>query len=110
MCGLTGVNPQGRAAWKHSVKNIIHQINSKSKSKSSADCCLPVSGIPAAVYYQIMDTTVTNRCNGRVGRVFALHSVGREFDPRPSHTKDTKNGTCCFLCLALSTNEEDYGS
>ena len=42
-----------------------------------------------------------NQCNSLVCWMFALQSVGREFDPRPSHTKDFKNGTCCFPCLAL---------
>ena len=31
------------------------------------------------------------------GRASALQPVGRGFEPRPSHTKDFKNGTHCLL-------------
>ena len=42
-----------------------------------------------------------NRCDGSVGRASAPQSEGRWFEPRPSHTKDFKNGTRCLSPLAL---------
>ena len=42
-----------------------------------------------------------NRCDGSVGRASASQSEGRWFEPRPSHTKDFKNGTRCLSLLAL---------
>ena len=42
-------------------------------------------------------STVLPPCNGPVVRASASESEGRGFEPRPSHTKDIKNGTHCFL-------------
>ena len=42
-------------------------------------------------------STVLPPCNGPVVRASASESEGRGFEPRPSHTKDFKNGTHCFL-------------
>ena len=42
-----------------------------------------------------------DRCDGPVVRASASQSDGRWLEPRPSHTKDLKNGTRCLSLLAL---------
>ena len=42
------------------------------------------------------------------GRAFTSQPVGREFEPRSSHTKDLKNGTHCLL-VWRSTYENGVG-
>ena len=56
----------------------------------------------------INTTTVMHRFDGPVVRASASQSEGRGFEPRPSHTKDFKNGTHCFLVWP-SINEKGVG-
>ena len=49
---------------------------------------------PSLIYHVLFGV---NRCDGPVVRASASQSVGREFEPRPSHAKDFKNGTRCLF-------------
>ena len=56
-------------------------------------------------YQLILNTGTEYLCDGPVVRASASQSEGRGFEPRPSHTKDFKNGTIgdcvhpIFTCL-----------
>ena len=52
--------------------------------------------------------TYFHRCDGPVVRASASQSEGHGFEPRPSHTKDFKNGTHCLL-VWRSINEKGLG-